>query len=192
MSSFVVVLDACVLVSASLRDTLLRCAHANLYRMQWTEDILEEVRRTLISDIHVPEEKAQRLIDIMRSQFPEAMVTRHRMIIDTMPNDPKDRHVLAAAVASQAQAIVTQNLQHFAVEFLEPLSIEAQSPDDFLTNLFHLYPEHISRIIREQAEDLQHPPISTSELIDILAIHAPKFSELLKLRLVPRHHNGKS
>ena len=55
MSSFMVVLDACVLVPAPLRDTLLRAASVGLYRMQWTDDILEEARRNLISEIGVPE-----------------------------------------------------------------------------------------------------------------------------------------
>lgn len=46
--AIVVVLDACVLFPASLRDTLLRAAKADLYRLHLTEEILEEVRRNLI------------------------------------------------------------------------------------------------------------------------------------------------
>lgn len=110
MSSFVVVLDACVLIPAALRDLLLRAALADFCRIQWTEDILEEVERNLISDIRLSEEKAQRLLSMMRKIFPDAMITSHRLLINAMPNDPKDRHVLAAAVACKAQVIVTNNV----------------------------------------------------------------------------------
>jgi hypothetical protein len=48
VSPFEVVLDACVLFPASIRDTLLRAADAGLYRVYWSELILEEVRRNLI------------------------------------------------------------------------------------------------------------------------------------------------
>src|SRR6266852_2383512 len=107
MSSFMVVLDACVLLPASLRDTLLRAADAGLYRLQWTDDILEEVRRNLVSEIGIPEHKARRLIDLMSKQFPEALITQYQTLIELMRNHPKDRHVLAAAVSCRAQVIVT-------------------------------------------------------------------------------------
>jgi hypothetical protein len=43
-----VVLDACVLVNAALRDTLLRIAEPpRLYLPRWSKDILEETTRTL-------------------------------------------------------------------------------------------------------------------------------------------------
>lgn len=53
-----VVLDACVLFPASLRDTLLRAADADLYRVHLTADILEEVRRNLVKK-GMQEQKAQ-------------------------------------------------------------------------------------------------------------------------------------
>jgi predicted nucleic acid-binding protein len=179
MSSFVVVLDACVLFPAALRDTLLRAASAGLYRMQWTDDILEEVQRNLISDRGIAEEKAQRLMDITRKQFPEALITQHISLIDAMPNNPKDRHVLAAAVACRAQVIVTQNLRHFPQEILNPFEVEAQSPDEFLTHLFHLAPDRIVEIIKEQAGDLRNPPSTVADVLGILAQQAPNFVRLI-------------
>jgi hypothetical protein len=55
-----------------------------------------------------------------------------------MANDPKDRHVLAAAVASDAQAVVTLNLKHFPNAACEPLAIEPLHPDNFLLDLYSL------------------------------------------------------
>ena len=47
-ADFPVVLDACVLVPASLRDTLLRCAERRMYLPRWSNEILDELRRTLL------------------------------------------------------------------------------------------------------------------------------------------------
>lgn len=55
-----------------------------------------------------------------------------------MTNDPKDRHVLAAAVASGAQVVVTLNLKDFPPESCEPLAIEPLHPDVFLMDLYGL------------------------------------------------------
>ena len=43
-----VVIDACSLYPMYLRDTLLRAAEARLYRVYWSEQILEELRRNLV------------------------------------------------------------------------------------------------------------------------------------------------
>ncbi len=53
----------------------------------------------------------------MEDALPDAMVERtlYEHFIDVMPNDPKDRHVLAAAIASDADVLVTANLKDFVV-----------------------------------------------------------------------------
>lgn len=49
--SFLVVVDANALVPAVLCHFSLRAASSGMYRLLWTEDILDEVRRTLIIDL---------------------------------------------------------------------------------------------------------------------------------------------
>ena len=92
-----------------------------------------------------------------------------------MPINAKDRHVLAAAVVTTSQVIVTQNLKDFPSDSLAPFHIEAQSPDDFLMHLFHLTPESMIRILAEQAEDLNNLPKSLPELLETLRLYAPTF-----------------
>ena len=48
MSSFYVVLDACVLYPFHLRDALLRTAEKGLYRVHWSATILDEAVRNLV------------------------------------------------------------------------------------------------------------------------------------------------
>lgn len=180
MSSFKVVLDACVIIPAPLRDTLLRAADAGLYRVQLTDDILEEMRRNLVSQIGLSGDKAQRVANAIKKEFPEAFVTEHKLLIDSMPINAKDRHVLAAAVVTTSQVIVTQNLKDFPLDFLAPFHIEAQSPDDFLMHLFHLTPESMIRILAEQAKDLSKPSKSLPELLEILKLYAPTLVYLVQ------------
>lgn len=112
---FIVVLDANVLFPFTLRDTLLRAAALHFYQVRWTAQILDEMTRNLVSTGTMQEDKATRLRAIMEREFPEAEVTGYELFIDSMPNDEKDRHVLAAAVKGGAQVIATANLRDFAV-----------------------------------------------------------------------------
>ena len=182
MSSFVVVLDACVLIPAPLRDTLLRAAEAGFYRAQWSEGILEEVQRNLVSALGRSEGQAQKLVDALRAAFPEALVTGYASLTAAMTNHPQDRHVLAAAVAVGAQAIVTNNLKDFPKAALAPFSIEAQAPDDFLISLFDLDPDQMVRLVAQQAQDLRSPPKTFADLMIILEKHAPEFAAHVRAR----------
>jgi predicted nucleic acid-binding protein len=107
---FVVVLDANVLFPFTLRDTLLRAAAADLYQLRWSAQILDEVTRNLVRTGTMTEDRANRLRAIMEREFPEAQVTGYEHLVDAMRNDPKDRHVVAAAVKAGAQVITTANL----------------------------------------------------------------------------------
>lgn len=109
MSIPVVVLDACVLYPADIRDTLLRGADEELLRPCWSERILDEVTRNLVADGRMSVLQAERLVSTMSDAFPEALVTGYQSIESKMTNHPKDRHVVAAAVAAQARVIVTFN-----------------------------------------------------------------------------------
>lgn len=99
-----------------------------------------------------------------------------------MTNDAKDRHVLAAAVASNAQAIVTLNLKHFPIEACGPFAIEPLHPDAFLIDLYHLYADEVVEALKRQAAALRRPPLTLHELLDRLAATVPDFAETL------RHH----
>jgi len=177
---FKVVLDANVLFPFSLRDTLLRAASECLFQLFWSDQIPEEARRSLVSSGRMTDEQATRLRSVMEEAFPEAMVTGHEPVIAAMKNDEKDRHVVAAAVKVGAQVIVTSNLKHFREL---PEGIEAQSPDDFLSNPFDLDPDGMVELVREQAAALKKPKRSYEELLDGLSKVVPEFVAALRVRL---------
>jgi predicted nucleic acid-binding protein len=176
------ILDSCVLFPASLRDTLLRAAALELYQPRWSTETLDEVRRNLVEKGRT-EEQTQRLTSAITQAFPEGEVTQYHDLIDQVHNHPKDRHVLAAAVATGAQVIVTSNLRDFPQEALAPFNVEAQSPDVFLTRLFELSPGLMTQVVVDQAGALRNPPKTASEVLDMLAKHAPNFAACVRERL---------
>lgn len=108
-----------------------------LFQIYWSEEILEETQRNLVAKLGLTDQQAASRCNAMRKHFREAMVTGYEPYIAAMENDPKDRHVAAAALKAGAQVIVTSNMCDFKKL---PEGIEAQSPDEFLCNLFGLSP----------------------------------------------------
>ncbi|GAB4211266.1 MAG: PIN domain-containing protein [Sandaracinaceae bacterium] len=167
---FIVVVDANVLFPLTLRDTVLRAAAAGFYQLRWSADILDEMERNLVSTGTMAADKAARLRATMEKHFPEAEVAGYSSLVAGLQNDEKDRHVVAAAVKAGAQVITTSNLKDFAPL---PEGLEAQSPDEFLCNLFDLDPEGFVEMLREQSADLVKPPVTFDELLERLGRVVP-------------------
>jgi len=152
--AFGVVLDACVLIPMATCDVLLRAAQRNLYRIHWSAMILDEVERNL-GNLGIPPEKAAARVAAMRASFARAEVIGFEDYIPLMPNHPKDRHVLAAAVVAGAELIVTANLKDFRTAGTSQQHIRAEHPDDFLEHLYGLYPQQMVEIIEAQSAALR-------------------------------------
>ena len=143
-----------------------------MYRLHWSDEILDEVRRNLVKREMTSPEDAQDLIEQMDRFFAEANVRGFEVLIPSMNNDRKDRHVLAAAVMSRSQVIVTSNIKDFPKQALDPFGIEDQTPDEFLTHLFYLNSTLMMEILSEQAGDLTDPPLTVPDMLEVLAISA--------------------
>ena len=178
-----VVLDANVLYPSFLRDVLLTAAEADFYQPKWTEDILEEVRRNLkeIKTIKTPQH-IERLLLTMNQSFPDALImkSKYEKLIPTMLNDPKDRHVLAAAVASKSTTIVTDNLKDFPPTSTAPYNIEIRSSDVFLLEQFDSNPALMLKILQDRISQLKNPPFSLSQFLNNLARTAPKTTQAIQ------------
>jgi predicted nucleic acid-binding protein len=184
MSSFGVVLDACVLIKASLRDTMIRAYGADLYRLHWSDDILIEVHRNLVENGMTTESGAERLDRALRTVLESAEVTGYRPLIPSLTIHPKDRHVLAAAITAAAKRIVTENLRDFPATALEPFDLEAQSPDRFLVDLYNVDAEAMVQIIHEQSQATNRPHLPVTTILDHLERDgAPTFAALIRADL---------
>jgi len=140
-ADFPVVLDACVLAPANLCDLLLSLAETpRLYLPLWSEEILQEVKRTQAEDLEWPPHLVEHWQTNVRDAFPEAIITHYQYLIPVCTNHEKDCHVLAVAIKAKAEVIVTANLRHFPTESLAPWGVEAIDPASYLINLHTLDP----------------------------------------------------
>lgn len=138
--SFVVIYDANVLYPSLLRDVLIRVAQRGLVQARWTDKILDEVFVNLmLNRTDLDEVRLVRTRELMNMSIRDVVVRDYESLIQvvTLP-DENDRHVVAAAIKTGAQLIVTSNLRHFPSIELSRWDIEAKHPDDFLVDQFHL------------------------------------------------------
>jgi predicted nucleic acid-binding protein len=174
----IAVLDACVLVQAPLRDTMLRLAEPPaLYQPLWSDEIIAEMKRALETQIGLPPAKTAYLVRELRRHFADCWVTGFEPLVRKMTNDPKDRHVLAAAVRANARSVVTFNKRHFPPSATSPWNIEAVGPSRFLEELYTEAPAVVIERIRQQAADLDR---GLPEQLTVLAKAVPSFVELLR------------
>ena len=101
-----------------------------MYLPRWSNEILDELRRTLLEKLGRSPEQVDHLLAELNRHFADARVEAFETLVALMTNDPGDRHVIAAAVKCGAEAIVTFNLRHFPDTALDNWNIEAQHPDE--------------------------------------------------------------
>ncbi|ATE57782.1 PIN domain-containing protein [Actinosynnema pretiosum] len=160
-------LDTCVLFKPYLCDTLLTIAEAEVYRPLWSTGVLEELDRNLRKR-GLSEEQVSRRLERMRRNFPDAEITGYQHLIHAMTNDPKDHHVLAAAVRGGAAVVVTENLKDFPEFALEGYGITALHQDDFLLDQLDLAPRAVTAALRRQASRYRKAPRSVEDLLVLL------------------------
>lgn len=133
----IVVLDANVLFPASIRDVLLSIADEGLIQPHWSPRIHDEWSRNFIDkNPHVDPDNIAETIRVMDDVFPGASIDnyQHWEAFLKLP-DPDDIHILAVALESGAEFIVTFNLSDFPSSELDKFGVQAISPDDFLCDL---------------------------------------------------------
>ncbi len=165
-SRYTAILDANVLYPNLLRDILLSLASAGLYHARWTAQINDEWTRNLAANRPDIAPKIEDLLVLINQSVPDCLVENYEVLIDTLKlPDPDDRHVLAAAIAGHADAIVTLNLKDFPEKVLARHNIEAQHPDDFVMNQLELRPFEALEAIKRVRSRMRKPARSAVEMI---------------------------
>jgi hypothetical protein len=146
-----VVCDANVFYSIVLTDLLLSLSVAELLRPRWTAQIHEEWMRNLLADRpELERARIERRRDMMDRAIDDCLITEYESLIPTLQlPDADDRPVLAAAIHSRAQIILTSNLRDFPATALAPHGLVAQGPDEFLTQLVQQHPAEVQAVIEE-------------------------------------------
>lgn len=166
------VLDASVLYVESIRSLLLWIATEGGFAPFWTERIFEETRNNLIEGSVVAAEQWDRLRAAMLRTFPAAMLDQAAVdaIEDRMPNEEKDRHVLAAAVVAGVDLVVTSNTRHFTATDLDKVGKRSITADDLLCDLLRVAPGMVRRSLQLQVAHMRTPRTWTeAELLGLFA-----------------------
>lgn len=164
-----VTLDACVIFPSVLRAILLRAARAGLYEPVWSDRILEEWQRA------IPRLGAQAVQEAaldaarMREVFPRALTpARPEIEARHILPDPNDLHVLATAIASGSDAILTFNASDFPGHVLAAEGITRRDPDGFLWELWSHHPQAMQAALaatHAEAEAMAGAPVSLKALL---------------------------
>lgn len=163
------VLDACVIYPPVLRAILLSAARAGLYAPVWSDRILEEWARASAKLGNGSDAAARIEAQAMRDAFPAAIIRAQPGLEARLHlPDENDIHVLAVAVASGADAIITFNAQDFPRHLLAAEGVDRRDPDGFLWELWSQHPEQMGPIlsrIRDDAERMAGAPVSLKSLL---------------------------
>jgi predicted nucleic acid-binding protein len=166
---YTVVLDANTLYPALLRDLLLSLAHADLYSAKWTAEIRAEWTRSLLVAHPGMGAQVTAAAAAMEAAIPDCLVTGYEHLIEALRlPDPADRHVLAAAIAGHADAIVTWNEKDFPKDALDPFGIEVQNPDEFVVNQIMLEKASALAAIKRMRQRWGRPQYDAAALVDLL------------------------
>ena len=160
-------LDSNVLASMTLTDLLVQLAVDDLFHAKWTAEIHREwIAAVLKFRPRLDPQALERRRVQMDTKAHDALVTGYENLIDelTLP-DANDCHVLAAAIHSRCDLIVTGNLKDFPNDILRRFGIESQHPDIFLFNLLERYPLEFCAAVRKVRHRAQHPPYSVEEFL---------------------------
>jgi hypothetical protein len=175
-----------------VRDVLLALAGHDFFNPKWSAGIGAEWTRNLLERLSERSfggdtlKRVERIAAAMDAaidlEFPERRSSE--------PVQVKDRHVVAAAMAVQADEIVMFNIADFGASHLqEHLQIEALHPDDFVMDLIDLNEERAIAAFRELHARKQIPPLTPGELVQKLQrgglvqnIMRPQFSRAVKCR----------
>lgn len=132
-----IVIDACVLYPTVMREMVLGAARTDAFVPLWSERILEEWARAAQKLGPTGEPQARAEIALVRGDFPDATVgVPEGLQARLWLPDTNDIHVLAAAVSSSADAIMTLNAKDFPKGTLEEEGLKRLDPDGFLYNLW--------------------------------------------------------
>ena len=161
--------DANVLYPFEIRDVLMVAARTGVFRVLWSDDILDECARNLIKDGRATQDNMDRMFTVMKKLYPDATIMGYHNLIPSVTCAPKDRHVLAAAIVGKADVIVTYNRKDFPQASVEPHGIEIQDPDEFVRHVLDLAPETFVDFFRDNANRRHKPPVIADEVAKHLA-----------------------
>lgn len=183
ISTFTAFFDANVFYGARLRSLVVYAAQTKLFRARWSDTVHDEWVRNLLKNR--PDLKAEDLIrtrELMNAAVPDCIVTGFEPFMNCLElPDEGDRHVVAAAIMTRANVIVTFNLKHFPSEAIEGFRIHTKHPDEFLMDAFSLGANEMAEAVINDFLHYGKPPLTFDDYRQGLAkAGVPNFAKAIE------------
>ncbi len=148
-------------------------ATRRLFRPHWSPQILDEVVRNLAVRPDLDAAAINRRLEYLNRALPGALTEVPESLIEAMPVNEKDRHVLALAVHVGAPTIATENVRDFPAQLLDPFGVEAVRADDLALAQVDLHPDAVRASVGAMAARRRRPPKTPEEIVEALARYLP-------------------
>jgi hypothetical protein len=159
-----------------------------VFRPVWQDEILEEVRRNsirlLVKRHGLTKDAAAasvaHTLGQMTRAFPDARLPSELWVplVPDLQCDKKDRHVLAAAIGSQATHLVTDNVRDFPAASC-PDGLVVVEPDQFLLDRLADVPGTVRDAVQGMSNRMKGPRITPADLAALMAKgrYVPRFGD---------------
>ncbi|MEM6722350.1 MAG: PIN domain-containing protein [Bacteroidota bacterium] len=143
-------------------------AFYELFTVKWSKHIFDEWENVMLRK-GIPREEVTKRLARANLAFPDALVTNYESLIAglSLP-DEKDRHVLAAAIKTNANVIVTNNLKDFPNEYLTNFGLSAKSADNFIADIIDLNHEQAIKAFTKLVLNRTNPNLNAYQVLDNL------------------------
>ena len=140
----------------------------DLIRAKWTEQIHDEwIRSVLANRPDLSRDQLERTRRLMNEHAGDCLVNGYESRIEELSlPDPDDRHVLAAAIEAEADAVVTWNVSDFPEATLAEFSLETLTPDKLVSGLISVHQTDVLAAMAEHRGSLNSPPRSVDEYLE--------------------------
>ena len=176
MTISVVLADANILFSRTLRDYVLYAADEGAIEVHWSREILAEMSRNLRENLGFSHDSTSRLERLMNDYIEYALVEvdpGDLAAVDAVEMDAKDRHVLAAALSADADILLTENTKDFPAQWMAEQGIELLTAGQLLIRLADRFPDKM-RAAHEKT--VRYSPKPEAAILATLEVTAGKYA----------------
>lgn len=163
--------DTNVLFPMTLMDLLLSMAENYHHDIIWSDFLLDEWERVIVSEKRRTPAQASAITTAIRTAFPDGRVSaeHYEPILGTIPGtDDDDRVHAAAAIAGRATRLLTENLRHFDIAFMATQAVTVERAETYLLARLNDDPDAVVATIERIVALKRNPPWTIDEYLDRL------------------------
>jgi len=182
-----VFVDTNVLFPFSLMDLMPSLAEDYVHDVVWSDRLLDEWQRVIVREGHRSPEAAALIADHIRAGFADSRIPEDaykHLLAELDGPDHDELHHIAAAIAGNAETLITWNLPDFPTEALGPHGITVTPPDPYLCSLLEQVPDEVLTTIGRMAARKRRPPMSPLDIVNALErARVPAFAHRVRQML---------